>query len=491
MLPLATDRSESSNLFRDTDTIVAVSSPPGRSRRGLIRLSGPDVMTMMGTLLVPPSTDVAGLSAWPLPRCVVACRLRWTTLSDRLAGTDPSGLLPALATMCLAPKSYTGQDMAEIQVPGHPTILDRLVRHMTDLGARPAEPGELTFRAFLNGKLDLTQAEGIAATIAAVSETQLQAAAYLRKGELGHWTLALADDLTHALALVEAGIDFVDQEDVVPISPAQLHQTLQSLTDRLDRLLSHSQAWRCIESLPPVVLVGPPNSGKSTLFNTLLGQHRAVISPLAHTTRDVLAEPLTLENPQGDRVEVMLIDIAGLAAPENALDRQAQTTAREVIKTAELILWTSEGSGDVDGPSQDRPLIRLRTKADRGRTSPPDDESQTGIQPFDLAVSARSGQGIQTLRTLIAQRIREKRTTLSGQTHFLQPRHTEALRQAHHHLNAARQLLVHQPESQSLPHAELIAAAMRQALDDLALLVGRMTPDEVLGRVFATFCVGK
>ncbi len=171
--------------------------------------------------------------------------------------------LPALLAIYQAPASYTGEYVAELQVPGHPALLERLLQQAVHAGARLAEPGEFTFRGFTAGKFDLTQAEGIAATISAVSDSQLEAAALLRNGRLGTWAHDLVDALGSALALVEAGIDFVDQEDVVPITPGDLNDRLRTIADRLDELVRHSRSWGALEALPRVVLVGPPSAGKS------------------------------------------------------------------------------------------------------------------------------------------------------------------------------------------------------------------------------------
>ena len=203
-----------------TDTIVAVSSPPGRSIRGLVRVSGPQTRDILTRLCNPKpgleSSKGRGLFSdiFP-PRTLTACTLH---LPPTVAP------LPAIATFVPGPRTYTGQDMAEIQCPGNPALLDRIVHAAICGGAedtRLAEPGEFTFRAFLAGKLDLTQAEGVAATIAAASDVQLHAAAaMLRRGKLGSFASTLVDQLANQLALTEAGIDFVDQDDVVPISPA-------------------------------------------------------------------------------------------------------------------------------------------------------------------------------------------------------------------------------------------------------------------------------
>ncbi len=479
------------------DTIVAVSSPPGRSPRGLIRISGPEVTAILGQLLKPPDSPIEHVQAWPVPRRLVPCRLMLPQTPDLGSSTDPRPPLPlpALIAWFMGPRSYTSQDLAEIQCPGNPALLDRLVQAVIALGARLAQPGEFTFRAFLAGKLDLTQAEGVAATIAATSDSQLQAAAMLRQGQLGQLATQLVDTLAQQLALVEAGIDFVDQDDVVPISPDTLHQNLTALTQRVDRLLSQSQPWGALEALPKAVLVGPTSSGKSTLFNALLGQQRAVSSPWANTTRDVLEEPLTLQNPSGQRIEIMLVDAAGLDAskqhPTLDLDRQAQAATKQAIEQADLILqlFDHDTHALAHDLVEDQPIIRIRSKADLMIHDDPN-PIQTA-EPFDIAVSAVTGQGLEALRALILKRLGDRAVSIGGQALALQPRHEAALRQASQHLQTAHRLVADQHNHPALTHPELIAATLRQALDELGQLGGRLSPDDVLGRVFATFCIGK
>ena len=498
------------------DTIVAVGSPPGRSARGMLRVSGPGVMTIVGGLLAPPDSDVDQLQAWPSPRRVLPCNLRLpaSTVEHAEVDTDtPTSVaeggvtntdqpnserlwltLPALITYFVGPRSYTGQDMAELQCPGNPTLINRLLHRIVELGARPAQAGEFTFRAFLAGKLDLTQAEGVAATISATSDSELRAATLLRRGRLGRFASELADRLADQLALVEAGIDFVDQEDVVPIGPDRLDDNLASIARRIDDLLSHSRSWEAIEALPRVVLVGRPSSGKSTLFNTLLGTHRAVVSPTAHTTRDVLIEPLTLHDPSGRASEVMLVDLAGLDTPVGTLAREAQAAAHDAIAQADLILLLSDSppTETADPPGwrfkPGTPVIRVRTKADLSPDgSPPD----TQHREADVAVSAATGSGLDQLRALIAHRLSDRAVSLSGQMLTLQPRHESALRSAADHLQEARRIVTPQRRGHALLQVELIAAELRHTLDDLGALAGRMAPDDVLGRVFSTFCIGK
>lgn len=392
--------------------------------------------------------------------------------------------LPVLLAVFRAPRSYTGQNMAELQLPGNPALLDRVIRRVIQLGARLAEPGEFTFRAFVGGKLDLTQAEGVAGTIAATSEGQRQAAQLLRAGTLGRFAESLVDTVGAQLALVEAGIDFVDQEDVVPIEPSVLLINLKPVLDKLADLLAHSRSWSEIEALPRVVLVGAPSTGKSTLFNALLGRPRAMISPLPGTTRDILAEPLELRGPGGEPVEVLLVDMAGLDAPQTALDRQVQAAAHQALDRADLILKISD-AGRPDrhiAITAGCPTVHVATKADQ----------TTRVHPnADLMTSAYTGEGMDQLKQAIAERIADRAVSVSGAMLSLTPRHEEALRRAVEHVQIAWTLVEPQRHLQALANVELVAGALRGALDALAGLGGTLTPEEVLGRVFSTFCIGK
>ena len=449
-------------MINTTDTIVAASSPPGRSLRGLVRISGDRTAEVLNAL---------GLD-WSEPR----------RLAPGRAQLGAPAHVPVMVVRWHAPDSYTGADLAEIQLPGNPALLERLIARIIETGARLAEPGEFTCRAFLAGKLDLPQAEGIAATIAAVSDGQLFAAQLLRQGRLGSFAAELVDELADALALVEAGIDFTDQEDVVSISPGDLDRRLEQVDRQLLDLLSHSRAWGALEALPHVVLAGAPSTGKSTLFNALLRRHRAVISPMPGTTRDILTEPLALRDDQGREVEIMLVDIAGLGEPTSVLDRRIQAQARNALEQAELILHVDDGRGSsLTLPRAAVPVLRVHSKSDR--TPPP--------PTCDISVCALTGAGLGDLRRAIVAAVGDRAVGVSAQMLALQPRHAAALRAAGEHLTTARDLLEAQRDAEIIDHVELVAQAVRSALDDLAGLGGRMTPDDVIGRVFARFCVGK
>lgn len=452
-----------------SDVIIAIASPPGRSARGIVRLSGANLEPLIQSLL----SDRAGVPMTNTRAARAAC-LR---LSE-------ARRLPVLTLMFPGPRSYTGEDVLELQPPGHPVLLERVVDCFIKTGKsigisiRRAEGGEFTARAFFHGRIGLTEAEGVAATIAARSDAELRAAGMLRNGSLGRLAHELADELATALALVEAGIDFTDEEDVVAIAPDDLYDRLISLRNRITHTLDRSVGMEQLEAIPWVVLTGPTNAGKSTLFNALLDRTRAVVSDRAGTTRDVLMEPLTIR-VGGRPCEVMLVDLAGADDAPSTINQLMQEAANDARARAELVLYCA--------PADEPPpkhlaadAMLLRTKADRGS---PDD--------VGLAVSAMTGEGVAEVRERIAGRIADRAVALAGDILALGPRHEAAMQSAAENLAEAAALTEPMRGDRSLHDPELIASSMRAALNDLAALAGDITPDDVLGRVFSTFCVGK
>ncbi|MHC4768582.1 MAG: tRNA modification GTPase [Planctomycetota bacterium] len=443
--------------------ILAVASPPGRSLRGIVRVSGAQAFELL------------------TPHVELGAR---GTHRARLQVDDLD--VACLAFVFPGPGSYTGEDAVELQLPGNPALLERVVDHLIESGqgrgldARRAEAGEFTARAFLNGKMSLTQAEGVAAIIAAQSDAQLRAGRLLASGALGGLARGLADDLAAALALVEAGIDFTDQEDVVAIGPREPHTRVVALRDRIQDQLDRSVATEQLAALAWVVLTGEPNSGKSTLFNALLGRTRAVVSEIAGTTRDVLVEPLLIDTGRGP-AEVMLVDLAGTDAAESDLNRQMQAAARQAIERADLVLHcVPVGATPCEVANVDRLTVRTKSDLDPART--------TG---HGIAVSARNGDGLDELRAAVGQRLADRAVSLAADAMALRPRHEAALRSAARNLTETTALVEPLPDERHVPRPELVAATLRAALDDLGRLAGNVTPDDVLGRVFATFCVGK
>ena len=292
-------------------SIVARSTAPGMSLRALIRISGPDAIAIAGSRC----------GALPRVRCCIIARYSLA-----------SGPLPVLIAVMPGPGSYTGEDVVEIQVPGNQTLVERIIDDLTaSESCRRAHPGEFSARGYLAGRFSLAQAEGVAAIINAENSQQLDAARTLRDGSAGAAYAALTDELLTLLALVESGIDFSDQDDVVAIGSGALRERLARLISQVDEYGARPKHDGVSGVLPRVALVGHPNAGKSTLFNALVGHRRSVVSDVAGTTRDVIEEELDLSQASADAGRIALQDLAGLdqqaAGARERPDALAQTAA--------------------------------------------------------------------------------------------------------------------------------------------------------------------
>ncbi|MCC5787163.1 MAG: 50S ribosome-binding GTPase [Phycisphaerales bacterium] len=453
------------------DTIAAIASPPGRSPRAILRVSGPHTRSLLGSILsLPDRADEP-----PQTRCAFAARLKLPSQSGAALS------LPVLVLRFVAPKSYTGEDGAEILLPGNPLlaqrVLDLIVSHD---GVRRAGPGEFSARAYLNNRLTLDEAEGVSLLIAAATDEERAAAAKWMKGEAGDTCRRWGDELTELLALVEAGIDFTDQEDVVAIEPAELASRAGALASEIQAALGPASAATQTTE-PKVALVGAPSAGKSTLFNALLGRRRAVTHEDPGTTRDVLAEPLPLDESDPDAPRILLLDLPGLDAdPDSPSARAAQASARAALDDADLLLWCDPTARFQTPPAAGRPTIRVRTKADMP-VAPSIGAPSPSAPPPDLELSAFDPAGIASLKALIAGRC--ERAPGSGD-----------LAVSRHHrrtLAAAAGLLSGLASEGPGADPSVAAERLRTALDHLGELLGRIPPDEVIGRVFARFCVGK
>lgn len=425
-------------------TIAAVATGPAQAPLAIIRVSGPDVPRI--------ASDHLGIT-----RFERAC----SPATISLAGN----VLPVRALLFPAPNSFTGEHVLEIVLPGNPALCERVI---DAIGAARAGPGEFSARAHLSGRLSLGQAEGVAALIAAETDADLEAARDLLSGARGERYTAWSDRLTNTLALVEAGIDFTDQEDVVAITPDQLRSNLDSLRDEITAELGALAGAESLTHRPRVALVGDPSAGKSTLFNALLARARSVIHDAPGTTRDAIVEPLDLSHVAPGAGTVDLIDLPGLDPPRtpahaDPIGAQAQRLANEIAHNADLRLHCDPtGRFERHWPG---PTLRVRTKADLAE--------RTG--PCDVSVCALDGQHMTALRRAIADH------AFSGVTRGSPPRHRAALARTLTALDRAAEA----------PTDELIAGDLRAALDAIGELTGEVTPDDVIGRVFAAFCVGK
>lgn len=441
------------------DTIVAIASPPGQSPRGLVRVSGPRAAAVLASWCEQAPAEA---------RSFGVVRLR-----------PPLPPIPALACLFRGPASFTGEDSAELQVPGHPALLARVVEAARRVpGCRSAQAGEFAFRAWRNGKLSLTQAEGLAATLGAEGEMDLRAARFLRHDLLGQAAVAESQRLGDALALVEAGIDFTDQEDVVPISPQALLPIVATSLGTLGEVRASARRFASRPERPALVLVGAPSAGKSTLFNRLLGRPRAVVDAAPGTTRDVLEEAWELPLGGGRSRPVRLLDVAGVGeATADPLHAEAQAQARAAISGADLVLLLRRA--DRPAPAWEAPagvpVVRVATHADLA----PAPAGWLALGP-DLP-----------LEPLLSEAAAHLSGGHAEGAASLAPRHVEALEAAIAALESARELLAGQQHARALLGTEQVAAGLRTALDRLAPLCGSIPPDEVVGRIFSRFCVGK
>jgi len=444
-------------------TIAAIASPPGRSARAVLRLSGPDTGAALGPLIGATPTSHAA-----------PCRLRLTPALD----------LPCLVLWFTAPRSYTGEDAAEIQIPGNPSLAERVLGLLISTpGVRLARPGEFTARAFLNGRLSLQQGEAVGSLIAAQNADELAAARALASGRTGELHRRWAEEITTLLALVEAGIDFTDQEGVVAIEPGALADRIAALLDAMQSHLGAAAGVEAHDTLPTVVLAGAPNAGKSTLFNTLLGRRRAVESPTAGTTRDALRETLDLSRDAAGAGPVTLIDLAGIdGGAHGMVDHAAQSLARTEIARADVVVYCDPSGRFTPLETRPRegitptPVIKVRTKADL--------PAAPGAMPTGtIAVCALDGWNLRALRHALAD---HARGAVGASRSTMPARHARALGAAR---DSLQNTLALTPDSRRRP--ELVAARLREAADAMSELVGRISADDVLGRVFSTFCVGK
>ncbi len=445
------------------DTIIATASAGGSSAAAVIRASGPQVFEAFQIL-----QGRAGLSAER--RCIRGAELQL-----------PIGALPCLAVCMPGPHSYTGEDCIELIVPGHREILRAVTAAWLRAipGVRTANPGEFTLRAFEAGRLTLEQVEGVAATIAACTDAELRAAALLRHGAIGERVGRTIEAVADMLAMVEAGIDFTDQEDVVAISNLDLRSGITSSIESLEQLVNGSVSMEQLSAAPWVVLSGPTNAGKSALFNALLRRDRSVVADVAGTTRDVLVEPWIIPCADGPR-EVLLVDAPGKMDAVHAMDELGQRMRGEAMQRATITLQCSTVGERAAGTTV--PHILVQTQCDR-----PESKECVGA----VRTSATTGLGIDQLTASVGRMAENLGATTTAEAMCLAERHRVLVHEAIDHLRAASDASLETDGGGRTLHPELVAATLHAALESLGGVAGRLAPDDILGRIFSRFCVGK
>jgi tRNA modification GTPase len=441
------------------DTIAAVATAAGAGGVGIVRLSGPQALSIAATM------GAEGLQ----PRHARHARFR---------DGDGSVIDDGIALAFIAPASFTGEDVVELQAHGSPVVLRTLVARACALGARAARPGEFSERAFLNGKLDLAQAEAIADLIAAGDARAARAARRSLDGVFSRHVEALSEQLVRLRVHVEAAIDFAD-EPLDTLGGAAVHAGVDALIDALTRLLAEAERGRRLRDGVHVVIVGPPNAGKSSLLNALAGRERAIVTEVAGTTRDTLHETIRV-----DGLELTLVDTAGLRASGDAIEREGMRRAGEELRRADIALVMvdardpSAGEAAVAGvldPGARQLWLHNKTDLLPDAGTVPD---------HALGISTRTGAGIDALLARLQALVTGQASESAEGEFSARARHVLALELALVHAGDAKRELNHET-------LELAAEELRLALEALGEITGKISPDALLGRIFSTFCIGK
>jgi len=468
-------------VYQLSDTIIAVSSPPG-GVRVIVRISGPDAFGLVEQIASPPiSTKGSGICSG---RLQVGSDLR---LDARLYAFS-------------APRSYTGEDVVELHVFASRAVTETLVEDLLGRRARAAGPGEFTARAYLNGKMDLAQAEAVNEVIVSGNRLQLAAAEKMLTGQLGETTAAIRAEILNCLSLIEAGLDF-STEDIEFLSPARAAEMLAGIQSKLEELQSTSIGCEEVADLPCVCIAGAPNAGKSTLLNALLGSERSIVSDSEKTTRDVLAGSLELAHSR-----CILFDCAGLVQePADILDELSRQAAIQAIQTSDVVVFCVDLSKkdysedlQIRGLIEGKPVVAAATKSDIpgadsvGRRC---DRLNDMFCAGFLAISAKTGAGIGSLRGLIdgillgLSGASSARTAvgLSAPVHdgvTLTARHRQAIAEAINNVTEAAAEI-------GTGDDEVAAMMLQAAYEALSEIEQTHLDDQVLERIFSRFCIGK
>lgn len=443
------------------DTIVAISTATGRAAIGVVRMSGPNAHSIAQRCL----------SAWPnQARAIVlanVCDPATGAVVDR-----------AIITRYDAPHSFTGEDLVEVS--GHGGLLSpvSMAALLIREGARQAEPGEFTRRAVLNGKLDLVQAEGIASVIDAKTEAARRGALHHIEGGVSRQIEGLRDAVIELEALLAYDIDFPEEDDG-PIPRERIDRALESAQQHIDALLRGVRLGELVRDGALVVLAGPPNAGKSSLFNAMLGMERAIVHETPGTTRDAIEATV-----EADRWPLRLVDTAGLRESADEIERTGVEVSHRYLTNAHLVLVCAETCAEIEAAStaietlSPAPQLHVRTKLDLHSR---DQNSQV------VSVSARTRDGLDTLLTVIERTLDDRYGSLDPDVPLLtRARHQAVLMEAAGELESFRAAR----NANDIP-AAIAAVHLRSAVHALETLVGAVDVEDVLDRVFSAFCVGK
>ena len=438
------------------DTIVATATPPGIGGVGIVRISGEHAEHIAREML----------GSLPEPRVATHARIR---------NSDGDLLDSGIALYFPGPASFTGESVLELHGHGGPVVMATLVDAAVELGARLAQPGEFTKRAYLNDKLDLAQAEAIADLISSGTAQAARAALRSLSGAFSGEVDALAEQLVRLRMYVEAAIDF-PEEEIDFLGDDELQRGLDKCAETFADLRKSARVGRVLRDGYRVVIVGKPNAGKSSLLNLLSGEDAAIVTEVAGTTRDILREQINI-----DGLAVELVDTAGLRDDPDRIEEEGIRRAREALRSADAVLWIQDANEpiasniDEDVP-EDAEIIVVRNKIDKTGDEP-------GLAGDKVNISATTGAGIDALHDRLRRAAGYR--NLGEGAFTARKRHIAALRRAAQHFDAGRKALV---EARA---GELLAEELRLAQEALGEITGTVSSDDLLGRIFSEFCIGK
>jgi tRNA modification GTPase len=454
-------------LVKSDDTIAAIATAPGRGGVGVIRISGSN--------LLPFALAISGKSPKP----------RYATLADFKAA-DGSTVDTGLLLFFPGPHSFTGEDVLELQGHGGPVVMQMLLARCLDLGARLAEPGEFSRRAFLNGKMDLAQAEAVADLIDAATSSAARSAIRSLQGEFSRAIAQLNDELINLRMLVEATLDF-PEEDIDFLQAANAFGRLENLQNKLAEIFDRAGQGKLLQSGLHVVLAGQPNVGKSSLLNRLAGDDLAIVTPIAGTTRDALRSTIQIEG-----IPLHIIDTAGLRETEDEVERIGIERSWQEIERADVVLLLVDaktGVSAVDREILQKMPARLQritvyNKIDLIERQPErHEESSESGESIAISLSAKANQGVDLLRQEL---LRIAGWHQAEDVFIARERHLRALSAARAHVDQARAVV-----AGKFPALELFAEELRLAQQALGEITGEFTADDLLGVIFSRFCIGK
>ncbi|MGX5689406.1 tRNA uridine-5-carboxymethylaminomethyl(34) synthesis GTPase MnmE [Arcticibacter tournemirensis] len=458
---------DSQHLAKDTaDTIVALATPSGSGAIAVIRLSGPQAIAITDKVFR--GKDLTKQSSHTV---------HFGTIRDGETIIDE-----VLVSLFVAPHSYTKENVVEISTHGSKYIIENLIRLLIRGGARAAKPGEFTLRAFMNGGMDLSQAEAVADLIASNSQASHQVAMQQMRGGFSSELRQLREQLIHFASLIELELDF-SEEDVEFANREQLRALVYKINSVLSRLIKSFEQGNVLKNGVPVVIAGKPNVGKSTLLNALLNEERAIVSDIAGTTRDTIEDEITIHG-----IVFRFIDTAGIRHTEDIIEAKGVERTREKMKQAKLVIYLfdpSQSAGEIQHQLDEAASLGMRAVAVMNKTDLVSDEQKQELSSLPLNyISARDKQGIEELKDEILEKVNLHHIN-TDDVMVTNIRHVEALRHTEEALN--RVLAgIEDPVT-----SDFLAMDIKQALYYLGEITGTVTTDDLLENIFSKFCIGK